>query len=211
MPKILAALGSKLSFAHLTGVGAARASDDDKSDDDKPKDAKASDDDDGKPDDDSGKGKGKAKSAKADDDNGDDKGDDDKSKDAKGKSAKADDDDPDAKADDDEDSDEEMRGKSAASSARRRERARCAAIFACRAAGGNAALAAHFAFNTTMTRSEAIAALEAAPAASAPNHATRQAANPRLSSAGPAQMSSGQSIAKGWDGVLSAHAPQPRR
>ncbi len=65
---------------------------------------------------------------------------------------------------DDDDSDEEMRGKSASAVARRRERARCASIFACAAAGANPALAAHLAFNTTMTRSEAIGTLKATPA-----------------------------------------------
>ena len=60
---------------------------------------------------------------------------------------------------------DEMTGYSEIAAARRRERARCAAIFATKAAGANPALAAHLAFNTTLTRSEAIRALKTAPAA----------------------------------------------
>lgn len=54
---------------------------------------------------------------------------------------------------------EEMHGTSAVAEARRRERARCAAIFASAGAGADPALAARLAFNTTLPRAEAIAAL----------------------------------------------------
>jgi hypothetical protein len=70
--------------------------------------------------------------------------------------------------DDEEDEEEDMKASSVTGRARRRERARCAAIFAHQAAAGNAPLAAHFAFSTAMTRHQAIAALEAAVAAMGP-------------------------------------------
>ena len=57
----------------------------------------------------------------------------------------------------DDDDQGEMTGKSAAASARRRERSRCAAIFASKHAVNNVPLAASLAFETTMTRGEAIA------------------------------------------------------
>jgi hypothetical protein len=53
-----------------------------------------------------------------------------------------------------------MTGKSASASARRRERARCAAIFAHRSAAENVPLAMSLAFETNMTRKEAIAVLK---------------------------------------------------
>ncbi len=57
-----------------------------------------------------------------------------------------------------------MRGKSAAAKARRRERARCAAIFGCKAAGLRPDVAATLAFSTTMGRREAIKVLSAVSA-----------------------------------------------
>lgn len=63
-----------------------------------------------------------------------------------------------------DDPDDEMRGNSAIAKARRRERDRCAAIMGCEAAADDLQLAAHLAFNTRLTRHEAIARLEAAAA-----------------------------------------------
>ncbi|MBW8824459.1 MAG: hypothetical protein JF567_09630 [Xanthomonadales bacterium] len=60
-----------------------------------------------------------------------------------------------------QDPDDEVRGNSEAARARRRERARCGAIFACAAAGENIQLAAELAFNSGLTRQEAIARLQA--------------------------------------------------
>lgn len=57
----------------------------------------------------------------------------------------------------------EMRGRSAAAVARRRERARCAAIMGHTAAAERADYAGHLAFNTNLTRHQAIALLKAAP------------------------------------------------
>jgi hypothetical protein len=179
-------VASALSFAHLAGLASARASEDD--DKDPKKDSAEGDDPEKKDDDD------KTKSNKADDDKekktaeGDDpdKKDDDDSK-SKGKKAKSEEDDDDNKkpaAEDDDDEDEdEMRGNSAAASARRRERARCAAIFASKAAGRNPALAANLAFNTSMTRQEALAVLENSPAA-VTSIGDRSARNPDLGAGG---------------------------
>jgi hypothetical protein len=76
--------------------------------------------------------------------------------------------------DEDEDGDDDsdgadMRNRSAGA-ARLRERARCAAIFADKAAGRNPALAATLAFCTSLPRSEAVAVLRAGgtPAATTP-------------------------------------------
>ncbi|WP_342616979.1 hypothetical protein [Rhodoferax sp. GW822-FHT02A01] len=58
-----------------------------------------------------------------------------------------------------EDPPEEMRGSSPIAVARRRERARCAAIIGHDAAASNMVLAANLAFKTRMTRAEAMAVL----------------------------------------------------
>lgn len=78
-----------------------------------------------------------------------------KEEEARAKGEEDDDSDPDA-----EDDDDEMRGSSQAARARRREQARCAAIFASKGAARNPVLAANLAFKTRMTRAEAIATLE---------------------------------------------------
>lgn len=82
-----------------------------------------------------------------------------KEEEARAKGEEDDDSDPDA-----EDDDDEMRGSSQAARARRREQARCAAIFASKGAARNPVLAANLAFKTRMTRAEAIATLEGTPA-----------------------------------------------
>lgn len=185
-------LGSKvaaaLSFAHLTGIGSARAEDDkDKKDEDKD-----------------------AKRAKAEDDKKDDEPDDKKDKEsAEGDDPDKKDDDDDAGAEDDDD-EEEMRGNSAAANARRRERARCASIFASKAAGKNPALAANLAFNTSMTRKEALTVLESTPAAIAPG-ANRSARNPQIGIEGGAKQSPQQALAERWDKNLQAANPSRRR
>lgn len=207
-PKTPAAkAGSAMTFAHLASVSA-RASDDDKDDGDgdgdpkDKKDAKADGDDTpDKKDDDDGKG---AKGSKAE---GDDKDPEDDRDDGKTSKAKAgEDSDPDAE---DEDKDEEMRGNSAAASARRRERERCAAIFGSKHAEGRAPLAAHFAFNTTLSRSEAIAALAATPATAQPGaraaHPGRSANNPSVSGQGAPAPSGQKSIDASWAAARQAN------
>jgi hypothetical protein len=220
----LAARG-RLSFAHLTGFSA--KADSDLEDDDK-KDARAEGDSDdeeentGRNRDDGdakkGKAKSKAKAKAEDEDDEDDQGDDGQKS---GKKAKAEDgdetkdyasedDDDDqgddgqksgkrAKAEEDEDDeDEEMRGKSVAARARRREQARCAAIFGCKAAARNPEMAANLAFNTRMPRQEAIAVLRSAPAAVQPGSG-RQARNPNLGAGGEMHRNPAAAASAGWD------------
>lgn len=79
-----------------------------------------------------------------------------------------------------EDDDEaEMHGASAASKARERERARCAAIFASAGATRNPVLAASLALNTSMSRGEPIATLDAMPAVESDTTASLSWRNPR--------------------------------
>jgi hypothetical protein len=176
-------LGRAAGYAHLRGFGKRRAEDDRPSEDEpKGKRSRAAEDD--EPEDDEPKGK----SSRAEDDPPKDDEDVPKGKksrraadddeceeddEPKGKKSRADDEhdqDPDeddshlkgkrsrAAADDDEDEDDEMRGNSAVAQARRRENARCSAIF--KAAGpDNVDLAASLAFETRMPRGEAIAVL----------------------------------------------------
>jgi len=115
--------------------------------------------------------------------------------------------DSDPAADDDDD---EMRGKSAVARARRRERARCAAIFASPAAARNPVLAANLAFKGQMKRSEAIALLEGTPAPASAAHASRAARNPNLGADGGAKPSQQQALAARWDANLKAANPHRR-
>jgi len=154
LKKMTAALG----FAHLLGLPAAAAAR--AEDDDKKKDPDADDGDDDESaaraeddDSDDDKDEKKGKSAKAVKDEGDDDGDDEKKG---GKKA--------AKADDDDDSDDD--GKENA--ARKSERARCAAIFASPAAGTRPDMAAHLAFNTSMSSKAAVEMLGVVAAGGAP-------------------------------------------
>lgn len=208
-------VASALSFAHLTGFAKAETSDDeDKKNKSKNNDSSDQDREDG----DSKKGK-KAKNAKddPDDDRDEDEDgkdgdeldetdqDDEDKKSKKSKRAKAEDEDDEA---DEDDPDHEMRGKSASASARRRERARCAAIFGSKAAGKNPALAANLAFNTRMTRKEAIGVLENSPAAASNVYSDRTARNPGIGAGGAIQTSSRASTSSNWDKVIAKVAPR---
>lgn len=196
----LAARG--LSFAHLAGVSAKAAKSKAEDDEDK-KDAKAegdSDDEEKNQDRDDG-------DARAEDDEDETKDDDKKSGKAKSKAKAeddeedkdyAEDDDDEARAEDDDEDDEEMRGKSAAARARRREQARCAAIMGHKSAARNVELAANLAFNTRMTRQEALAILKATPAAVSPSHG-RASRNPNLGAGGDASRGPAAVAATGWD------------
>ncbi|MGJ7161991.1 hypothetical protein [Morganella morganii] len=145
---------NKFTFAHLIGLGKkARASEEDE-------DKKVR----------------KAKGRKAEEDERDEDAEDDEDREdaeeqddekqgrkaKKAKKAGGDDDDPDAEDDedaegDDEDDDENKDVKKG----RRAERKRCARIFGSKAAAGRPDMAAHLAFNTRMSSSEAISTLKA--------------------------------------------------
>lgn len=145
MSKLAKALMSALPYAHLLGIAAAKADDgddeakqgSDESDEDY---AKRMEEADKKEKEDDAK---KAK-AKADEDEEEDK----KKKEDEAKKAK--------KAEEDEGDKEKA--------ARTSERARCAAIFACSAAGTRPDVAAHLAFSTSMSSAEAIAMLDSVAA-----------------------------------------------
>ena len=96
------------------------------------------------------------------------------------KKAKADEDEggeEDDEGDDDSDGDEMSAAASPAiRAARRRERARCAAIFADAAAGNNPALAAQIAFGTDLPRAQAIGLLKVGGSRPGGLHARMQAA-----------------------------------
>lgn len=121
------------------------------------------------------------------------------------KENKAEDDDPkkddkkDAKADDSEDDDpekdddeDELKGKSKAASARRRERARCAAIFSCEAGKKRPDVAATLAFGTDMKRSEAIKVLTAVADGTEPRGSRFLSGMSQVRIPNPGQDSSGQ-------------------
>jgi len=210
----LSRVASALSFAHLAGIGSMRGKNAraDEDEEERKKDARAEDDD--KDDDqelDDDKKSRKAKRAKAgedaddkdddldadeDDHDAEDDEDDKKSRRAKG-SKSADDDDPDA-----EDDEDELHGKSAVASARRRERARCAAIFGSRYAARNPVLAASLAFNTSMTRDQALTVLRDTPAG-ASAASGRSDRNPRLGAGGDDSPSRQVAIASRWDRAMS--------
>jgi hypothetical protein len=203
-------VASALSFAHLSGLGR--------------KSAKAEDGDEKKDRDHEDGDVKKAKKADADEPDEDDK-------EKKGPDAGAEDDDPDSQAaagdvdedeDDgaepkkskkakaDDDSDDEMRGKSAAAQARLREQARCASIFASPAAARNPVLAANLAFKSRMGRGEALAILEATPAAATAGHPARSAGNPRVGAGADGGTTTKQALDSRWDKAFSAVSPKKR-
>lgn len=187
-----------MSFAHLAGLpnGPKASADDDEdreqrdgeSDEDYKARLKAMDDDEDPKKDD----------AESDDEDPKAADDDDKPKGGKAKKAKADDQDP------DDDDKEELNGKSSASKARLRERERCAAIFGSKHAAGKVELACSLAFDTSLTRKEAIAVLAKTPAAAparggAP--ASRSERNPNLAdnSGGDMSANSQKATVTSWD------------
>ncbi|HBN5714655.1 hypothetical protein Q4R38_17715 [Morganella morganii] len=145
---------NKFTFAHLIGLGKkARASEEDEN-----------------------KKVRKAKGRKAEEDEHDEDAEDDEDREdaeeqddekqgRKAKKAEGDDDDPDAEDDedaegDDEDAEDDDENKDV-KKGRRAERKRCARIFGSKAAAGRPDMAAHLAFNTRMSSSEAISTLKA--------------------------------------------------
>lgn len=143
---------NKFTFAHLIGLGKkARASEEDEN-----------------------KKVRKAKGRKAEEDERDEDAEDDEDREdaeeqddeKQGRKAKkAEGDDPDAEDDedaegDDEDAEDDDENKDV-KKGRRAERKRCARIFGSKAAAGRPDMAAHLAFNTRMSSSEAISTLKA--------------------------------------------------
>ena len=200
--KLLNRLAGGLPFAHLAGISSRRIRSDQDADIDDDEDNRTSgrradenDPDPQDPDQDRKGKKGRRAEADPDDENEDGSddsiGDDEKGKRGrKAKRAEDDPDDPSAEDDDPdaEDDEDELKGKSAAARARRRERARCAAIFGSKAAARNPVLAANLAFGTSMSRHEALALLKASPAGESAGGASdgRASRNPSLgNSAGP--------------------------
>lgn len=202
--RTLAARG--LSFAHFAGLTTRGARAEEQDDERRQRDGE-SDEEYAKRMEELDKDEDKARRAEGDD-KGKDTSADDKGNEPAGDDADAEDDDSDPEAEDDED---EMRGKSAAARARRREQARCAAIFACKAAARNPVLAAHLAFNTRMTRAEAITALQGTPAPESANHSRRAARNPNLGADSGAKPSRQEALAARWDKNLQAANPARRR
>jgi hypothetical protein len=178
--------GAAAPFAHLLGLSrrgeksaahlAKRAEGED-DEDEKKKDARRAEKDDERCEDDERDDDKEAEEKEKDEgetDDGEEVEDDDKktkrSKKAKGKRAEDDDKDKDKDADvdgEDDDPDEEMRGRSPLAKARRRERARCKAIFSTAAAAERPDVAASIAFDTALTRTEAVALLTATAAGQA--------------------------------------------
>lgn len=152
---------SKLTFAHLIGRKAkATEKDDEKTR--KAKGRRVEDDD-------------KEENAENDDPESEDQDDEKegrKAKKAKSKKAEDDDEDPDAEDDenaegDDEDAEDDEDNKDV-KKGRRAERKRCARIFGSKAAAARPDMAAHLAFNTNLSSSEAISTLKAMGGVSAP-------------------------------------------
>lgn len=152
---------SKLTFAHLIGRKA-KATEEDDEKTRKAKGRRVEDDD-------------KEENAENDDPESEDQDDEKegrKAKKAKSKKAEDDDEDPDAEDDenaegDDEDAEDDEDNKDV-KKGRRAERKRCARIFGSKAAAARPDMAAHLAFNTNLSSSEAISTLKAMGGVSAP-------------------------------------------
>lgn len=201
----------KMNFAHLAGIGRARAAVDDTTDDKAKGKAKA-DDDEVEPKEQT-RENGDAK-ARAEDDkqNPNLEGDDDSGYDNDGNPKKMEDEsdkdfaarceefDKDDKTAEDEDGSEQMRGNSPAAKARLCEQRRCAAIFSHPAAAKNPVLAANLAFTTRLPRNEAMSILAATPAP--PLTGNRSAGNPRIGAALPPNVSSVKATQDRWDAGL---------
>lgn len=210
IPKIF---GGKLSFAHLASVTGKKPSAKSKAEEEEREEGEEREEkrDEGN--------KGKKSKGKADDSGESEDAESEEEKEeeeeddgtGKGKKSKgkgnAEDDKDEEYAEDEDDDKEEMNGKGAASRARRRERARCAAIFAHKSAAANYPLAASLAFETTMTRSEAIAVLSKAPAARNGASEARSARNPSLGPGSNPELNTAQAISNRWDRAFGKASP----
>ncbi|HEM6844610.1 TPA: hypothetical protein U2I45_001220 [Providencia rettgeri] len=152
---------SKFTFAHLIGRKA-KATEEDDEKTRKAKGRRAEDDDDEE----------NTENDEPESEDHDDEKEGRKAKKAKSKKAKDDDEDPDAEDDenaegDDEDAEDDEDNKDV-KKGRRAERKRCARIFGSKAAAARPDMAAHLAFNTNLSSSEAISTLKAMGGAPAP-------------------------------------------
>lgn len=142
-------MAKPFSFMHLIGRSAKASEEDEDKKVRKAKGRKAEDDE-------------QDESAEEDESESEDQDDDEKGKKAKkAKKAEGDDEDADAEEEDAEDDDDNKDVKKG----RRAEQKRCARIFGSKAAAGRPDMAAHLAFNTRMSSSEAISTLKAMGAA----------------------------------------------
>ncbi|MGO2306681.1 MAG: hypothetical protein ACTH5W_18470 [Providencia sp.] len=145
---------SKFTFAHLIGRKA-KATEEDDEKTRKAKGRRAEDDD-------------EEENAENDDPESEEQDDEEKGRKAKkAKSKKADDDEEDPDAEEDEDAEDDDDNKDV-KKGRRAEQKRCAQIFGSKAAAGRPDMAAHLAFNTSLSASEAISTLKAMGSATAP-------------------------------------------
>jgi hypothetical protein len=194
----LRTLAGSSPFAHLLGRQRAAAgnskADEREEDEDEKKASRAEEGDekDERADESEDEKKDDAKAEGSDEDEADEEGDD--ARKANGKKAKA---------EGDDESDEKDEDDAKASAARRRERARCAAIFGVAAAGTRPDMAAYFAFGTNMPRSAAVNALKAVvagqpePAKARGGLSSRMANTPSPNvGAEPAQPSGSASLAQ---------------
>jgi len=200
-----------LAYAHLAGPAAAEEQDEDRNKA-RGRRAENDDDDDTEP---------KGSRAEDDDDQGDDA--EPKSRKAKGGQAEEGDeeegDDADPKgrrtaaAEDDDDDEEEREAEEddrdpKARAARKRERARCAAIFGSKHAAGRVAAAANLAFTTKLTASQAISVLKTLPggeSAEGGDLGTRMQGygGHRPAASAPPQPSGRQAVTTSWDAAAT--------
>lgn len=194
------AAASADSFAHLAGLGRGPLAAEENDDDEREKEQAARDE------------ECAAKEAR-----GEDTGETDEEKkqrqdrdEARARGRRARGEDPDEDGDDDSDR-EEMQADTPQGQAFRRGIARCAAIFGSPAAARAPLLAAQFAFDSSLTRGEAIRALRAAAVAmprAIHGATTREAGNPPLGSGSGAGPVNPQSL---WDGALAKIGVPVRR
>lgn len=146
---------SKFTFAHLIGRKA-KATEEDDEKTRKAKGRRVEDDD-------------EEENAENDDPESEDQDDEKEGRKAKkAKSKKSEDDDEDPDAEDDEEDAEDDEDNKDVKKGRRAERKRCARIFGSKAAAARPDMAAHLAFNTNLSSSEAISTLKAMGGISAP-------------------------------------------
>lgn len=178
----IAKMVASLSFAHLLGMPAGAKAEDGDDDDDKKQRSDESDEDYARRMEDEEEEEKKKEDARRAEEEKEEKKKEDEAKRAK-------------KAEEDEDDKEKA--------ARKSERARCASIFKCAAAGTRPDVAAHLAFNTSMSSADAIAMLETFAAGGAPQPSSLAS---RMASVKPQNVGAGAAAAPaaGSDAAIAA-------